>query len=118
MLFFLITILKNYFPAALRYILAHELPWALQGVWKVAKAWVPKERHHLIRFSTNKDITQWIDHNALPDFLGGNAKQDYKLVPDGCPDAFSFGTHVAKLPLEKVSKIVDHYRPFLSKSLN
>jgi hypothetical protein len=118
MLFFLITILKNYFPAALKYILAHELPWALQGVWKVAKSWVPGERHNLIKFTTNRDITQWIDENSLPDFLGGNAKHDYRFVPDGCPDAFSFGTEVAKLPVEKVLKFVDHYQPFLRRSLN
>lgn len=113
LLFFLITTLKNYFPAGLRYILAHQLPWVLQGVWKLAKKWVPEERRNLIKFTSSADIVDYIDLESLPDFMGGKSKRDYKKIPKDCPDGVTFAVQHANLSLDRVYKIMDQFKQYL-----
>ena len=118
LLYFLITTLNNNFPAAIQYILIHSLPFALMGIWKVAKTFIPSERMDMIRFSSSEDITQYIPSESLPDFLQGSAKLEYKTAPTDSPDALEFGTKTLGLPLDRTRKIVDSYEKFLKMHEN
>jgi len=112
-LFFMISTLKNYFPIGVEYILVHNLPWVLQQAWKLARNWIPPERRKLVRFSSDSDITDYIDAENLPDYMGGNCKKSYNTAPENSPSCYDFGVNEAKLPLKRVQEIVKQFEQFL-----
>lgn len=83
-LYFLATVLKNYFPKGLSYILVHELPFYLRPFWLIAKAWLPNEQKQLIKFSSATTIREYIDDANLPDFMGGSCARSYNKPPNSC----------------------------------
>lgn len=84
MLFFILTILMNYFPKGLSYILVHELPWILKPIWLIARAWIPEEHRDMIKFSNSRTIYEYVDKENLPDFMGGTCEIDYRKAPENC----------------------------------
>lgn len=84
MLYYLIWMLRNFFPKGLSYILVHNLPWLLKPFWHIAKVWVPDEHRELVKFSNQKTIFEYIDKENLPDFMGGTCGRNYRAVPENC----------------------------------
>lgn len=80
----LLTILIKYYPEGLSYILVHEMPFYLRPICHLANSWVPNTYMVEVFLSTNSTIRHYIDDEALPDFMGGSCKRDYKQVPDNC----------------------------------
>lgn len=112
-LFYMINILKTYFPIGLEYILVLNLPWLLQQFWRLAKGWIPEERRKLVRFAATEELGELFEPSALPDYLGGTCKRDYTTPPKGSPSCFDFGVEEAKLPLKRVEEIVRQFEAFL-----
>lgn len=82
LLFFVITTLVNYFPKGLSYMLVHELPWYLRSVWHIAKQWLSEDHKDLVKFSDSHTIYEYFEERALPDFMGGTCKLDYRKLPE------------------------------------
>lgn len=117
MLIFLFRTVKQYYPWGLKYVAVYELPWILQGGWKIAQQLLPEDATKLIRFYNKKTITQIVDAESLPDFMGGSCKVDYKAVPDGCKSAIEIGAKEFGFTPDEVKSIMKHFEKYLHESL-
>lgn len=83
---FINSSLKNYFPAGQKCVLVVNLNWLLTAIKTIAFSWFPASVKRRIKFCTDKDITQYIPKNQLPDYLGGpeTSISDYKKIPKDC----------------------------------
>lgn len=79
-----LTLLREYFPVNLDYVLAINFPWVLSAAWALAKRLIPPERRDVVVFIPNTEIFNYIDKENVPDFLGGTCKREHKLSPKTC----------------------------------
>lgn len=79
---FLQVTLRDYFPSGQAYMLAHNLPWLLNAVSKLLFTMLPHNVRERLKHSNDKTITQYIDRQFLPPYLGGTCDQRY---PDPLP---------------------------------
>lgn len=79
-----LTLLKEYFPVNVDYVLAINFPWVLTAAWTLAKRLIPPERRDVVIFINDTEVNKFIDQDNLPDFLGGTCKREHKLAPKGC----------------------------------
>lgn len=76
-----LTLLREYFPVNLDYVLAINFPWVLSAAWALAKRLIPPERRDVVVFISEKEIFNYIDQANVPDFLGGTCQRDHKFHP-------------------------------------
>lgn len=79
-----LTLLREYFPVNLDYVLAINFPWILSAAWAVAKRLIPPERRDVVVFISHNEVFNYIEKENVPDFLGGTCKREYKLYPKTC----------------------------------
>lgn len=116
LLFYAITTLRNYFPAGINHIIIVDLPWILRACWGMAKSWVPENRRKLVEFITRKQLTDYIEIDNIPDFMGGTCKVPYagsKVVPIGCPTTYEFCEKVLGLAPKTCEKVSNIYKPYV-----
>ncbi|CAG2109797.1 unnamed protein product [Medioppia subpectinata] len=94
---FIISTLSNYYSGALVYVCVYELPWIFNQIWKLVRSWLDSEAKKLVRFATKKDVQRLIAADHLPEYMGGSATKDYRLVPKGA------------LPIEDMAKQYDNH---------
>ncbi|RWS22247.1 motile sperm domain-containing protein 2-like protein [Leptotrombidium deliense] len=87
MLTFMTSVITNYFPYGIEYIMIHELPWVLTAIYNLAKSWVPEHYQRLVRFVTRTQINEWITVENLPQYLNGTSEVDCRQVPQGVSTA-------------------------------
>lgn len=76
-----LTLLKDYFPLNVDYILAINFPWVLSAAWSVIKRLIPPERRDVVVFIQDKQVQDFVEQENLPDFLGGSCDRDYQFQP-------------------------------------
>lgn len=76
-----LTLLREYFPVNLDYVLAINFPWVLSAAWALAKRLIPPERRDVVLFINDKEIFDYIEKENVPDFLGGTCTRPHKLSP-------------------------------------
>lgn len=76
-----LTLLREFFPVNLDYVLAINFPWVLSAAWALAKRLIPPERRDVVAFISNNEIFNYIDKENVPDFLGGTCEREHKLSP-------------------------------------
>jgi len=116
LLFYSINTLRSYFPAGINHILIVDLPWILRACWSMAKSWVPEKGRKMVEFIQRKELTNFIDKENLPDFMGGTCSLPYKgnrVVPKGSPTTYDFCTQTLSLPPKTAEKIAAQYRPIV-----
>jgi hypothetical protein len=120
MLWFLISTMNKYYPKGLSYILVYELPWILNFAWKIAKNWIPEEHRRLIKFATKEDVTNFIEAENLPDFMGGTCQRSYRIVPKECPTAEEISREkgLKDKDIEKMMKFFEPHLAEADKSIN
>lgn len=77
-----LTLLREYFPVNLDYVLAINFPWVLSAGWAIAKRLIPPERRDVVIFISDKEIFNYIDKENVPDFLGGTCTREHKIHPN------------------------------------
>lgn len=107
-LLFFVSLLRNYFPKGLSYILVHELPWLLKPMWFIARQWISDEQSNLIKFSNSQTVYEFINRENLPDFMGGTCKRDYKTPPPNSTSLYE-ACKIWGLKPESVRKIILRY---------
>lgn len=108
MMRFLITILKDYFPAGIRYVLVYDLPWILNAVQKMIFTMIPEEAKKQIFFKTKKNIHTMIPKSNLPDYMGGQFVINHRKPPDTClPLRELFANDFTRDELDKIQKVID-----------
>ena len=115
MLLFLFKTIKQYYPWGMKYVCIYELPWILYGGWKITQGLLPQEATRLFRFFNRDNITELIDPEELPDFMGGSCPRDYCSVPEGCRPAEEYGPEDMGLTAEEVASVKKHFEKHLKE---
>ena len=113
MLIFLVKTVKQYYPWGLKYVAIYELPWLLQGAWKITQNVLPEDATRLFKFYDRNSIKELIDVKDLPDFMDGECTDDYRAVPDGCQPAEVIGQKELGLSSQDVKKVIKHFEKHL-----
>lgn len=71
---FLIHLFKEYYPWALGFIFVCDMPWLFNTAWRVIKSWLPSEGVERIKFLDKNTISNYIDPENLPTYMGGQQK--------------------------------------------
>lgn len=116
MLVFLFKTVKQYYPWGMRYVCVYELPWILTGAWKITQRLLPQDATRLFRFCNRHNISELIDPQNLPDFMGGQCDKDYRLVPEGCRPAEQVAADEMGLTAEQVKSVKKHFEKHFSDS--
>src|SRR5687768_6971778 len=98
----------------LKYVAIYELPWLLQGAWKITQNLLPQDATRLFKFYNRDSIKQLIHPSDLPDFMDGTCGDDYRRVPDGCLGAETIGERELGLSAEQVQKVKQHFEKHLT----
>jgi hypothetical protein len=109
MLIFLIRTVKQYYPWGLKYVAVYELPWLLHGAWKVTQGLLPSEATRLFRFYNKNNISDLVDPESLPDFMGGTCSKDYRAVPEGCAPAEEVAEKELGMSADEVKVVKSHF---------
>ncbi|XP_074601798.1 motile sperm domain-containing protein 2-like [Brevipalpus obovatus] len=84
---FMLSTVSQYFPYGLEYVLIVDLPLVLTTLYNLAKRWVPEYYQRLAIIINRDKVTDHIDRNNLPQYLGGVCKMDEKYPPPGVVSA-------------------------------
>lgn len=79
-----LTLLKDYFPVNVDYILSINFPWILTTAWAVVKRLIPPERRDVVVFIQQKEIFDYVDKQNVPDFLGGTCNRKHQARVKTC----------------------------------
>lgn len=78
---FVNTTLRGYFPSGQKYVLIHNLPWLLNALKNIVFAMLPSNVKQRIKFSSDKNIKEYIPEANLPEYMGGTCQSVYPVVP-------------------------------------
>ncbi|XP_055622964.1 motile sperm domain-containing protein 2-like [Toxorhynchites rutilus septentrionalis] len=78
----IITILKNYYPLSLNYILVYDLPWILNATFHIIKKLLPAKAVDRLKNISNKTIREYIDEDNMLLLWGGTDDYVFKFVPE------------------------------------
>lgn len=81
LLMYFLTLLQEYFPMNVDYVLAINFPWILTAAWTLAKRLIPPERRDVVVHIPSDQVFKFIDKENVPDFLGGECTTDYRQAP-------------------------------------
>ena len=109
MLLFLFRTVKQHFPWGLKYVAIYELPWLLQGGWKITQRLLPQDATRLFKFYSKDTITELIAPENLPDFMDGTCEKDYREVPEGCELAEIVAAKEMGLTPDEVKAVKKHF---------
>ncbi|KAG9510114.1 Motile sperm domain-containing protein 2 [Fragariocoptes setiger] len=85
MLMHLLSLLRDYYPVNIDYVLAINFPWILTAAWTVVKRLIPPERRDVVAFVSSKDVVNnFVKPENLPDFLGGTCARPHQYTPKNC----------------------------------
>lgn len=102
--------LKNYFPYGQKYVLNHNLPWLLNALKNVVIAMLPASVRKRIKFSTDKNIRDFIPDDELPSYMGGYNNHPYPYVPDTVISTSEMvSTDILKLSEEEEFRVYKYY---------
>lgn len=97
----IVTLLKDYFPVNLDYLLAVNFPWVLSAAWALIKRLIPAERRDAVRFIKSDEIFEYVAREHCPDFLGGSCARPYSYVAAGAPTAVEYIVRESAAPPTK-----------------
>lgn len=80
LLMYFLSLIRDYFPVNVDYVLLINFPWLLNAVWTLAKRLIPPERRDVIVFISDKEIFNYVEPENTPDFLNGTCKREHKLL--------------------------------------
>lgn len=106
-----LTLLKEYFPMSIDYVLAINFPWVLSTAWTFAKRFIPPERRDVVVFINDSQIFTYVDKENVPDFLGGTCQRDYVVKPKNCET--TVGYLLKQKPEIPAKRIKDVIKVFL-----
>ena len=112
LVFFMISLLKNYYPIILKSILVCQLPWTLNYVMKFVYSFVPEDFKQLIHIINKKELNNYIDPNQLPNFLDGTCELSYKAAPQGVSSAHVLAEQL-KISKSAADKLTKHLQPHI-----
>lgn len=102
-----LTLLKEYFPVNVDYVLAINFPWILSAAWSLAKRLIPPERRDVVVFISNKEIFKYVDKENCPDFLSGTCKREHQFEPKTSYSTVDYLLSVEpEIPAKRIKEII------------
>ncbi|RWS24677.1 motile sperm domain-containing protein 2-like protein [Leptotrombidium deliense] len=118
---FLVSTLRSYFPSGQQYILIHNLPWYLTALKNVVFAMLPGYVKNRIKSSSETTLEDYITKNNLPDYLGGETGDAYRVIPDGLKTTMQMSNDgemptINEQDLQKVAKYYEKVRSIIKEN--
>lgn len=112
-----LTLLREFFPVNLDYVLAINFPWVLTAAWTLAKRLIPPERRDVVMFISHNEIFNYIEKENVPDFLGGTCKREHKLMPKACQTTVDYllSQKDPEISAKRIREIVKAFADILPK---
>lgn len=112
-----VTLLKDYFPVNLDYVLAINFPWILSAAWGIIKRVIPAEKRDAVQFINSNKILDFIPKENCPDFLGGTCKKSYRFVNEDAPNAVDYMMQNSSktIPIKRLREILVLFSDILPK---
>lgn len=112
-----LTLLREYFPVNLDYVLAINFPWILSAAWALAKRLIPPERRDVVAFISHNEIFDYIEKENVPDFLGGTCKRAHKNSSKTCNTTVGYLLSLKdpEIPAKRIREIVKAFADSLPK---
>ena len=82
---YMIDVFKYYYPFVLNYILVMDMPWVLNAIWKIIKAWLPAVAVKKIKFVNKNTIDEFIPYDKKFVHWGGEDDWVYEFVEEKQP---------------------------------
>ncbi|BFF98098.1 motile sperm domain-containing protein 2 [Drosophila madeirensis] len=76
----IVNLFETKYPYVPNYILVHELPFLLNAAFKLVKTFLPAKAVEILRVTTKKDVTEYVDKDNCLALWGGNDEYEYKFV--------------------------------------
>lgn len=113
-----LTLLREYFPVNVDYVLAINFPWVATAAWAIAKRLIPPEKRDLVVFISHGEIFNYIEKRNVPDFLGGTCPRPYNLNPKTCLTTVDYLLSLEEpmLPAKRIREIVKSFGDVLPAS--
>lgn len=117
LLMYFLTLLREYFPVNLDYVLAINFPWILSAAWALAKRLIPPERRDVVVFISQNDIFNYIEKENVPDFLGGTCKRAHKFQSKTCETTVGYllSQKDPEISAKRIREIVKAFSDILPK---
>lgn len=109
-----LTLLREYFPVNLDYVLAINFPWVLTAAWTVAKRLIPPERRDVVMFISDSEIFNYVEKENCPDFLGGTCQRDHQTPPKSSPGIVNYMVEM-NLPYKRIKEAIKAMNDMLPK---
>ena len=72
---FSISCFQHHYPVSINYLIVYQMPWILQGIWKIVKSWLPARSQEKVKFAAGDEIDEFI-----------SKENRFKHVANGCDD--------------------------------
>ena len=79
---YMIDVFKYYYPCVLNYILVMDMPWVMNAIWKIIKAWLPSVAVKKIKFVNRNTIDEFVPYDQKFVHWGGEDDWVYEFVED------------------------------------
>ncbi|XP_030372788.1 motile sperm domain-containing protein 2 [Scaptodrosophila lebanonensis] len=76
----IIELFETKYPSAPNYILVHDLPFLLNAAFKIVKTFLPADALEILKVTSKKDITLYVDKDNCLKLWGGNDDYEYKFA--------------------------------------
>lgn len=118
MLTFLLSLLKDYFPVNLDYVLAINFPWILSTAWALVKHLIPTEKRGAVQFINSDKIFDYIPKENCPEFLGGTCARPHSRLYEANPTAIDYMIHESggKISNKRLREILVQFKDLLPES--
>ena len=79
---YIIDVFKYYYPFVLNYILVMDMPWILNAVWRIVKAWLPAVAVKKIKFVDKNTIDEFVPYDQKLVHWGGEDDWVYEFIEE------------------------------------
>lgn len=113
-----IWLLKTHFPSSLARVLVVDLPWVLRAFCTLLARCVPANDRHLLQITNRRQLTNFIESENLPEYLGGTCTRAYfglHLAPAECLTMEQYARQKLRLHDSAVGKLMEAYGPCLEE---
>ena len=109
---FLKPIQSKYYPGLLKLQLNCDIPWILTSISQVILSLMPAKTRKLMTFVKRSQLTDYINEDNIPSYLGGTGISLMSWTPSDCQSAEEVAQNQS-FSNKNLQKLVSHLRPLL-----
>ena len=82
----------------------------------MVRSWLDDDAKKIVKFATIKDISDIVEAENLPDYMGGNSHKNYRHVPKGVPGIEEVAELIGIKNRKDVIKLNEHFQKLIQMS--